>query len=259
MSIIRAYKHLSLKKTAVALPAVLFLVLFSVHKSPAEEGPAGEPVKLRVEFSFVTTSGNTETQTASGKLSLKKEWVVNRLFLEGSLLQAESGDRETANRMAASSRYERVLTERLFGTVEAGYFRDKFSGYDFRVFAGPGAGYDFIRTERHRLKGLVAVLYYYDEFSDDERGFDDYPGARASAKYEWDVLENLKFSQTVDLSVSLEDTERSFIDSVTSAEVKIKGPFSLGVSYIVNYQNEPPAPDIEETDTTLLTSLMIDF
>ncbi|GBE36028.1 hypothetical protein BMS3Bbin07_00165 [bacterium BMS3Bbin07] len=82
---------------------------------------------------------------------------------------------------------------------------------------------------------------------------------KVTLKYEWEILENLKFKEKLDYSVSFKNTDNFFIDSATSVEAKINRALSLGLSYVVKYQNLLPSPEIKHTDTTFLTTLIIDF
>ena len=242
-----------------ALVLSLFILACAPAASFAGQETAEHPWKTRAELSYVNTSGNTDTSTFAVKASIKKEAPVNRYFFNSSYRLTQNRNEETSNRLTLDGRYERVLTERTFGLFTAWYSRDRFSGYDSRVFAGPGAGRDFIRTERHLLQGLAILLYNHDEFSVGEEGTDDYVSAKATAKYEFKARENVKLTETLDYSASLEETGRYFLDSVTSVKVKINAHLSLGVNYTINYQNEPPSEELQHTDTTLLTTLIVDF
>ncbi len=221
------------------------------------------PWKTRVELSYVQTSGNSDTQTLSGKFSLKNEGPIRRYYLSGNYMQASSDGDETSNKGKLDGSVEQALTEKLFAHLDAGYLRDKFSGYDFRAYGGGGFGYDFIKNQTHTLQGLSSLLYHHDQYATDagadETGSDAYGGVKLTGKYSWQIRENMKFKETVDYSVSLKDTDRAFIDSITAVEVKINGSVSLGVSYTVNYQVTPPSDDVDKTDTTFLTTLIIDF
>lgn len=246
--------------------AVLFLILsasftlFAIQPSSASTEPEKKTRwKSRAELSYVNTSGNTDTQSLAGKLDMKKEGRLNRYFIGGSYQRAEDSGEETSDKLLVESRYERVLTERLFGLITAGYLRDKFSGYDFRAYAGPGAGVELLRNPAQRLQGLLSILYNHDEFSAGTASTDDYATAKATLKYRWKPLETLTFKETFDYSTSLEETERSFIDSVTGVEVKVNGNISIGVNYTINYQNRPPSEELRHTDTSLLTTLIIDY
>ena len=151
------------------------------------------------------------------------------------------------------------MKERLFAFLTASYLHDKFSGYDYRMGAGPGLGYDLIKTKEHELKGLISVLYSRDKFSDADKGSESYIAGKAGISYEWHILENLSLKEDADYLVSFEDIDTYFINSETALEVKVNGYVSLGISYSIAYQNKPPFPGIESTDGTFLTSLIIDF
>ncbi len=244
----------------IALITILSIFVASTLKA-AEGGGEEESNawKARAEISYVSTSGNSDTQTFAGKLEVKKEGPVHRFYIEGSALFAESDGEETSNRLSFEGRWERVISKRFFGFLSTGYYSDKFSGYNYRLFAGPGAGYDFIKEEKHKLKGLLSIVYYYDDFSEGDKGSDNYPSGKADAKYTWKILDNVLFKQILRYLISFKETDRYFIDSESSIEVKITRMLSLGINYIINYQHLPPSPDIKHTDTTFLTTLIIDF
>lgn len=215
--------------------------------------------KTRIEFSYINTSGNTDTQTLGGKLGLDRAGRLNRLFIKGNILYSENKDEETANRWSLDSRWERTVTERLFGFLSAGYLDDKFSGYDYRITVGPGLGYDLLNTKVHQLKGLVSILYEYERFIEEGKDPDSYASGKTAINYVWHILENLRLKENADYSVSFEDMDKYFINAETTFEIKINTYLSLGMSYLIAYQNLLPSDDIKHTDTTFLTTLIIDY
>jgi len=233
----------------------LLIVLLIVGISLSEE--VEKLWKAHIELSYVRTSGNVRTQTLSEKLEIKREGKVNRLYFKNSALYATQEGSETANRFDVNGRWERLFTERFFGFLTSGYERDKFSGYEYKLSGGPGIGYDIIKTEKHDLKGLLSILYYYNRI--EGNGIDNYATAKAEIYYEWDIRENLRFKENLNYLVNLSDTQTYFINSETSLEVKINQHLSLGVGYKVAYQNKPPEPGVKRTDTTFSTSLIVDF
>ena len=256
-------RHLTSFSLMVALILSFALILLMPVCSVAAEvngmAEAEIPWKLRAELSFVNTSGNTETQSVAGKLDLKNEGPVNRYFLNGSYLKAEDSGNNTSDKLTTEGRYERILTERSFALFTVGYLSDQFSGYDLRAYAGPGVGMEIIKTPEQKLQGLFSILYNRDEFSTGTESGDDYVTARATGKYEWKIQENITFKETLDYFTSVEDFDVYFLDSVTALEVKVNGRISIGMNYTVNYQNRPPSAELKRTDTTLLTTLIIDF
>ena len=248
-----------IKKSLVGM-AILGVFLGSSSGIFAEETQKVESSwKTHVELSYVATNGNTDTQTFAAKLESKLEGEISRYFVKASGLYAKSNDQETANQWLLNGRYEKILTKKMFAFVDATYLADKFSGYDYRVSVGPGIGYDIIKSERHDLKGLFSVLYYYDKFSEGTDSSDSYAAGKGEINYRWQIRENLKFKEDANFVISFNDTDKYFLNSETGIETKINNNISLGVSYKIAYQNQLPAPDVKHTDTTFLTSLIIDF
>ncbi len=240
--------------------AVILGAVFSINSlSFAEDTKAPPKWKTHVELSYVSTNGNTDTQTFSAKVESKKEGDINRYYVKAYGLYSKSNDQETANQWLLNGRWEKVLTSKMFAFVDGTYLADKFSGYDYRFSLGPGIGYDFIKSEKHELKGLFSVLYYYDKFSEGTDSSDSYAAGKGEINYRWHIRENLKFKEDANFVISFNDTDKYFLNSETGIETKINGNISLGVSYKIAYQNQLPAPDVKHTDTTFLTSLIIDF
>jgi putative salt-induced outer membrane protein len=246
-------------RTALIVGLSVGVVLAGVTAGQAEEQGDQAPWKIRVELSHVRTSGNTDTETLSGKLEAKKEGEIHRYILKGNALHAEDEGEETANKWLLDGRWERVLREDLFGFLTASYLRDKFSGYDYRANGGLGLGYDLIKTKQHQVKGLISTLYSQDKFSEADKGSKSYMSGKAAIYYVWQLLENLRFKENADYLVSFEDTDTYFINSETALEVEVNGTISLGLSYSIAYQHRPPSPDFERTDTLFLASLIIDL
>ncbi len=215
--------------------------------------------KSRAELSYTRTGGNSDTEALAGKLETGLDAGANRYAAKASGLYGETEGDQTASRWTAEGRYERLLTERLFGFLSVGYLKDTFAGYDTRLEVGPGVGYDVLKLPDHDLKVMLGVLWNYDNFANGDEGSDTYLSGKAAGDYEWRISEGLTFKQYLDYSVSFDDTDVYFINSESSLAVQMAENLALGVSYIVNYQNQPPAPGADHVDTKFMTSLVVDF
>jgi putative salt-induced outer membrane protein len=218
-----------------------------------------EGVDDRAEASFAQTKGNTDTMTISGKIKVTRYIEEFKITASGAVLRTESSGVETEDKLKFDIQAERDITERLFALGSFNYLRDTFAGYNFRIFIGPGIGYTFIDSEKRLLQAVSLLLYNYDDFSSGIQGTDENISFKLSGKYSQHITESVSFKQTLDYTVSLEDGNRFFIDSETRFEVRLNDTFSLGLSYIINYQNDPPSATVDETDTTLFTSIIADF
>lgn len=213
--------------------------------------------KLHAELSYVVTTGNTKTQTFASKVEGLKETGANRFSAKFEGLFARAQGTETANRWYLLGKWERTFSKRMFGFLQGDYLKDRFAGFDYRTTLTAGLGYDVVKTDKHYLKGLFSLGYATQTYEDGSS--DNYPTANLGLNYIWQILENLKFKEDFNYQTSLSDTSLYYINSDTSVQVKINTHFSLGVGLRVAYQNKPPTDDIKKTDTTFLTSLIIDY
>lgn len=247
-----------LKKSLIIF-LCLGMLFIAAAKLSAKEHDKASLWEKRLEFSYVNTSGNTDTITLSAKLNLSRDGERNRYYIKGDLLYGKDNDEETQNKWSLDFRWERIFTKRMFGFLSANYLDDRFSGYDYRISSGPGLGYDIIKTDIHRLKSLLSSLYNYDKFSGGNEQSDRYLSGKAEMDYVWKIRENLKFKENANYIISEEDKNKYFANSETALQIKVNRHISLGLSYVIAYQNFLPSPDIKHMDTTFLTSLIIDF
>ena len=211
----------------------------------------------RFEVSYVNTSGNTRTQTFSGKVEVKGEKGADRFLASAGFLNARDEGEDKANRLTSEMRYEHVFSGRLFGFIGAGYLRDTFAGYEHRISAGPGLGVDLLKGEVHTVKGLLSSEYVYESFATAEAGSDDFTTAKLGVNYGWMIRKDIAYALAVNSSLSLKDTEKCYLNAETSLNVAVSKTISIGMSYALRYQNLVPAPGIEHADTSFLTSLIV--
>lgn len=133
------------------------------------------------------------------------------------------------------------------------YERDRFQGFSARYAASGGFGYGVFDTERMTLNLQGGPAWRRTDFTDgtSERDLSGY----LSADFDWQVLETLKFTQ--DLRTFLQ-SENSTISSNTGIQTRFAENFSLGLSYSVEIDTDPPVGAVK-TDTLSRVTLIYDF
>jgi len=237
------------------------LILGVLASSPlcAQESEKIPEWKSKVELGYNRTWGNTETTTFSGQLNTELDAVTDRYIVKGNALYAKSDSVETSNRWLIEGRYEKPFTERFFAFAGIDYLKDKFSGYNYRVTAGPGVGYEFIKTDRHKLKGLASILYSYDRFSEGEKKSDSYTAGKTAVDYAWQIANNLKFLQYADFKISFKDSDVYTINTETALEAGVSANAAVGLHYLIYFQHDVPSDDVKQSDHTLIASLTVNF
>ena len=240
-----------------------------------------KPFKTHTELGYVSTNGNTDTDAFSLDLNAKKEWIKHILTLDLDGQYATDQGVETKNKYLIEAQYDYKFTERFSFNYLAGYKSDKFSGFTYQFYTGPGAKYKMIETKEHELSLDGNILYAQDRYDDvwvDALGntlsypydgvtkdhistpayTNDYTSYRANGVYTWQILENLKFLQELSFRSSFEESDNYFINSKTAFTNKISDIFSAGISYKVDYANKPAEGKVK-TDTTFAFNLIIDY
>jgi len=233
------------------------------------------------EFGYIETQGNTRTQTFNLESKLKKGWdkhIANLLF-DGQY--ASDRDDEIKNKYLIELEYDYEFTDRFAFSYLAGYKQDRFSGYDYQFYTGPGAKYEAIVTKKHNLSLEASALYSADRIEDTkydstgaiikypnpddkttarvEKGYkDEYAAARAKLVYNWQILDNLKFDQELSYRCDLGNIDTYFAFSKSALSTKFSDIFSAGISYKVDYSNNP-ATGKEYADRTFTANLIIDY
>lgn len=214
-------------------------------------------LKTHAEFGYVSTSGNTDTTTYGLDLKMDKKWDKHVVLFTFDGQYADDNGVETKNKYLTELAYDYEITDRFAFNYLAGYKQDKFSGYNYQAYTGPGAKYKLIKEEKQNLSLEGNILYSQDELENQTKTR-DYSSFRAKAVYAWQILENLKFTQDLSYRSDLEDTQNYFVYSKTALISKISDIFSFGINYKVDYVNAPPA-STRHSDKTLSASLIIDY
>ena len=210
------------------------------------------------ELSFVDTGGNTQVTTLSAKNLLKYRFT-NKLQGAWKLgaVYGKSDGEKNAESYFTELRLDCQFTERLYYYATAGWMQDEFAGIDSRYYLGPGAGYKFLSGPKHFLAGEAGLNYVWEEYID---GTDkDYLGGRAFAKYEYAFTEKNRFSQSVEFLYDFDDSENYNVNSETAVISALSDYLSLKASYVIKYDNQPVPETLEDTDTVLAVTLVVNF
>lgn len=246
-----------MKKTTLALTLLALASITALQADELQE----KPLVTHTELGYVSTTGNTDTEAFSLDAKLKKEWEkhIATLDLEGQY--ATDQGKETKNKYLIEAQYDYKFTERFSFNYLLGYKADKFSGFTYQFYTGPGAKYKAIAMKKHELTIDGNILYAQDKYKQTSAlaaYTNDYTSYRTKGVYRWQILENLKFLQELSFRGSFEESNNYFVNSKTALTNKISDMFSAGLSYKVDYANLP-ATGKKKTDTTFAFNLIIDY
>jgi putative salt-induced outer membrane protein len=219
-------------------------------------------IVTHTELGYIQTEGNTQTKTFNLDANAKKAWDKHAAALKvegqyGSVGDTNGDDVEVKNKYIIEANYDYKFSKALAFNYLAGYKSDRYAGFAYQAYTGPGLKYQAVKNEKHDLALDGSILYSSDRTYQAPRDTNNYSGYRAQLIYGWQMLENLKFTQEASYRSSFEDGENFFVYSKTAFAAKISDIFSAGVSYKVDYVNQPLAA--KTTDSTLTFNLIMDY
>ncbi|MDH4944825.1 DUF481 domain-containing protein [Sulfurimonas sp. C5] len=260
---------------------VLSLVVFSSLALAEDVTVDEKPLKAHSELGYVETNGNTNTKAFNLEINLKKEWTKEILTFDFDGQYATDHGVETKNKFVTELDYGYKLSPKLSLDYLIGYKSDKFSGFEYQFYTGPGVKYKAIDKKEHKLSLEANILYSVDQYENvwaDALGTqlsypydgvirdhiikqaykDDYASYRLKGIYDWQILDTLKFKQELSFRGSMEKTNKYFVYSKSAINNKINSIFSAGISYKIDYVNLP-AEGKKKTDTTFAFNLILDY
>jgi putative salt-induced outer membrane protein len=241
------------------------------------------PLTTHTELGYIETSGNTSTRTLNLDAKAKKAWGKHHAALHLDAQYATSSSKETKNKYLIEANYDYALTDNLYFDYLAGYKVDKFSTFDYQFYTGPGIKYKALSSKKQNLSLEANILYAIDQYTD-TRYADlgktvivnypntnnlpvlaitkgrkkDYAAFKLKANYDYQITQNLKFAQELAVRGEAKFLKNYFGYSKTSLISKLSDIFSAGVSYKVDYVNQPAAGKYH-TDTTFTLNLIADY
>lgn len=205
------------------------------------------------ELGASMATGNTESSTVNGKLSLgylTGPWTY-RFRLE-TIQSSEDGE-DTANRTLGEFESNYALTERdyLFGVLRGTH--DEFSGYKYQTSVAAGYGRKIWISERGSWDAEIGPGVRIAETEDGERETNAI--ARVSSSFDYRISDFAKFNQDVTVLAGQDNTE---IESVTGLSTSLTETLAMKLAYTVQHNTDVPT-GTEKTDTYTSVNLVYNF
>lgn len=242
-----------IKNVLSALLALMLVPALAVaHEEEEESQPEGWYGKG--ELGFVSTSGNTDSETLNALIEFIHENDDWRHRFTGTALKSSKDGETDAERYVLAYQGDRNLTERsyLFGTAR--YEQDEFAAYDPVTTVAAGYGYHFLTGPVHELKGEVGVGYRMQE---DAVTGEDFDGAiiRLRGEYIWHITDNTDLYDTVLVEAGSDNT---FFQNNFGVSVAINSSLALKVGHEYRHNTDVP-PGVDKTDQVITTNVVYNF
>jgi putative salt-induced outer membrane protein len=260
----------------LVLLAVAFFAAVSVRAQNAAQAPTSVPPLMApppaplpppppppkkwkdgAEASFVSTNGNTRTQTTAAKNTFTYDFdKQTELVLEGGALGARSQGATTAEQYYAGEKAEQKIGDSDYLFERFRWDRNRFAGIAAMNSATVGAGRTLWNTKANTFNAEIGPGFVNEERIG--QNHTDYASGRVYAKYVHTFSTTANFSQDGEYLQNLDDTKDLHINTVTALTTTINSVFSLKVAYTWKHWSAPP-PGFIKDDTTTSIALIANF
>lgn len=246
------------------IPGILLITLMAAPAAAQTPAGAAQPapppppptLEGKAELSFVSTGGNTDSQTLGSAAELTWRASVWKTEAKAAFVRAETDDLETARALFAQLRESRRLTPRLELFGRGGFLRDTFAGIDSRFTVDAGLGWLAVDRAPHtlRLDGGLGYLVENRLAGDDVRS----AIAQTVANYKWAFSKTSELTNDAAFLLPLGSGGDWRYRNTLALSAGLSRAFSLKVSHALSYLNEP-VPGFEKTDTIVSAALVATF
>lgn len=212
-----------------------------------------------VQFGYVMSSGNTESDNLNGKFNIEHRVADWKQHLSLVAFSSSDNDQTTAERYKLEYQANKKFTDSGYLFVNTTYEDDRFSGFENRSTLTVGYGLQVYNANKMTLDTEAGVGIRQSKLSPDPvtgTSPSDREGmVRLAAKYLWQIEEDRSLISNLTIEVGEESTISNFeVGFVTM----IAGDLSLKASYVARHTSEVPLGK-EKLDTVTSLNLLYAF
>jgi putative salt-induced outer membrane protein len=218
----------------------------------------------KAELGFLSSSGNTEAQSANTKVDLTHDGSKWRNNFYAAALYGENAEFATAERYEGRYQSDFKVTDRFSWFIGLRGEQDRFSGFAYQFTGSTGASYKFIDSPTTKLTASLGAGYRRQkneiliksdagEVLDRIEGeIENDPVATLSSSYEHAFTENTKITNKL---LAESGSDNTAVQNDLALSVSMTKTLALAVGFGVRYNSDPP-PLSESTDTLTTVNLV---
>jgi len=231
------------------------LLAGNLYAQDEPEAPADTGWTGKGEFGYVSTSGNTDTQSLNLALGFERETELWRYKFGGTALKSSKDGETDAQRYTAVAQIDRKFGEKSYAFAAYRYDADKFGAYDPQQSITAGYGRQLMKSERHELNGEIGIGYKKLKATDTGETSNEMIG-RFMLDDVWNITSNTDWLNHLLVEAGSDNT---FTQFNTGVVVAMNEKFALKFGWEYRHNTTIPPGTTDKTDTTTTANLVYNF
>lgn len=234
---------------------VNLLVIVSIFAIASVARAEDTAWRSKAAIGLNAAAGNSETILVNLELSAAR--TVDRNGYKGSLLlargEADKVVGEENGEIAA--RYDRSVSDMAYLYLGVDMVFDTIAKIDYRIIAGPGAGYFLIKDDDQQLSIEVGVSHRTQRMRADVVETDDSIAIRLAQSYARKLSDSAKLWQSLEFMPDSDNLDAFLLNGEIGIEASVNDNLSLRVTAQDRYNSDPPE-NTKENDISVKAALV---
>ncbi len=230
------------------------LLLGSVNLAMADEQKKSIWAGSTGYLGFSTTAGNSDTESLTAGLKVKREtdkWI-NEIGLD--ILRASANSLGTAERYVLSSKTGYKLSDDDYVFYGTRYEKDNFSAFDYTITSGVGWGHKFYDEDSKKLITEIGIGYKTVAY-DIDRTEDAGIAFTGKMDYMRQITDTMKF---IDVLIVESTGDNTFLQNDAGLSLTVSDKVNVNFVYQVKHNTDVPV-GFDNTDTLFAINLGYTF
>lgn len=214
--------------------------------------------KRNLSFGYSRTGGNTNSSRLSTQVDLNRKTGSDEFTAQGKVSYSSADRKMHTQRWYGMLRYAYSFWDmKWYNFYKLESDHDRFASIDYRITPSVGIGYWFSDKAPFKAMAELGIGFEHTHFNNNVKDADE-AILIPRIFLEKTLFSKSRLSQEVAIYPSLEDSGDYRLRSETAFINPLDDRFSLKVSFIDEYDSNPP-PDTKKNDTRLVSSLVYSF
>ncbi len=238
--------------TTSATPAPEAVAPIAVESHNLEAQPVKWTGSVNIGASYA--DGNTESRAVNAAAEAVRQTEADRWTAKTYWNYAEqkgsTGDFEISQRRAgASLKYDYFMSKQLYLFGIGGLETDTLAGIKLRSYIGGGVGYQWRDDSDIKWGSEAGLTYFKTDYKTSKDT--DYIAARLANNFAWQITEQTKFENNIELFPSIENSKDFYGKSDTKIKTNLSKTMFAQLQWIYQYTNRP-ASGAERADNLVV-------